>query len=505
MRFGLDENIIDKMISIFEANPKVNEALIFGSRAKGNYRPDSDIDIAIKGFDISLDDILKISIAFEDKGITYKFDLIDYNSIKEPALNEHIDRVGIEFYSRWKGYKLGNVLEIKYGKDHKELKEGNIPIYGSGGIMRYGNKALYEKKSILIPRKGSLNNIFYKEEPFWTVDTMFWTIINEEIVYPKFLFYQLTIVDYTNLNVGSAVPSLTVPVIEAIDINLPPLSEQTAIATILSSLDDKIDLLHRQNKTLEQLAETLFRQMMSEPRFLGLKDDHDSNKNQENQVNQENQGSDNVEEAEESWELGTLEDLVVVKYGKDHQKIHDGKIPVFGSGGLMRKVNKSLYDLESVLIPRKGSLNNILYIDEPFWTVDTMFYTEMKKDNIAKFIYHFLKGLDLASMNVGSAVPSMTTEILNNLILRIPSDLVLKRFEETVSPIYKKKKSNQTQIRTLTQLRDTLLPKLMSGEIRLNLDFHDYQDSKDFFNTNNQGNQANPNNQGSDNNLGSDK
>ena len=100
MTFGLEQHIIDKIISVFEANAKVDKAYVFGSRAKGNYRPDSDIDIAIKGIDITLNDILKMSVAFEDKGIKNKIDLIDYTSIKEPALQEHIVRVGIEFYSR---------------------------------------------------------------------------------------------------------------------------------------------------------------------------------------------------------------------------------------------------------------------------------------------------------------------------------------------------------------------------------------------------------------------
>ena len=98
-----------------------------------------------------------------------------------------------------------------------------------------------------------------------------------------------------------------------------------------------------------------------------------------------------------------------------------------------------------------------------------MFYTEMKRNNIAKFIYHFVKGLDLASMNVGSAVPSMTTEVLNNMPIDIPPDTFFEQFENTVGIYYKKIKTNQTQIQTLSALRDTLLPKLMSGEVRVEI------------------------------------
>jgi type I restriction enzyme, S subunit len=237
---------------------------------------------------------------------------------------------------------------------------------------------------------------------------------------------------------GSTVEGIKAAELKKLEISLPPLPEQTAIASILSSLDDKIDLLHRQNATLEKMAETLFRQWF-------------------------------VEEAKEEWEDGKLSDLVVVKYGKDHKKLLDGNIPVYGSGGLMRHAEKSLYDKESVLIPRKGTLNNVMYQDEPFWTVDTMFYTEMKIPNVAKFVYHFVKEQDLAAMNVGSAVPSMTTEILNNMPLDLPPNEVFERFEKAVSPLYSKIKSNQTQIRTLTALQDTLLPKLMSGELRVKI------------------------------------
>jgi len=177
-----------------------------------------------------------------------------------------------------------------------------------------------------------------------------------------------------------------------------------------------------------------------------------------------------VEEAREDWEDGLLGDLVDVKYGKDHKKLTDGTFPVYGSGGIMRYAEKALYENESVLIPRKGTLNNVIYINEPFWTVDTMFYTIMKKPNLAKFIYLFVKGKDLASMNVGSAVPSMTTQVLNNMPLQIPPEKDLEYFEYMVKPSFRKIKSNQNQIQILEKLRDTLLPKLMSGRVKLKVD-----------------------------------
>ena len=170
-------------------------------------------------------------------------------------------------------------------------------------------------------------------------------------------------------------------------------------------------------------------------------------------------------EADPNWPLGHLSDLIDVKYGKDHKKLADGVYPVYGSGGIMRYVERPLYEKESVLIPRKGTLNNVMYVNQPFWSVDTMFYTEMKQANVAKFVYHFVKSKDLASMNAGSAVPSMTTAILNALELRIPSAEALLQFKNSVAPMYEMMKKNEDQSRKLTELRDALLPKLMSGEI----------------------------------------
>ena len=172
-----------------------------------------------------------------------------------------------------------------------------------------------------------------------------------------------------------------------------------------------------------------------------------------------------VTEASLSWPLGHLSDLVEVKYGKDHKKIAAGIYPVYGSGGIMRYVERPLYKNESVLIPRKGSLNNVMYVNQPFWSVDTMFYTEMKQPNVAKFVYHFIKSKDLASMNAGSAVPSMTTAILNSLELSIPSTEALKHFETLVAPMYEMMLKNEEQSHKLAELRNALLPKLMSGEI----------------------------------------
>ena len=165
------------------------------------------------------------------------------------------------------------------------------------------------------------------------------------------------------------------------------------------------------------------------------------------------------------WQVGTLKDMLEVRYGKEHKKLADGAIPVYGSGGLMRHVEKALYNGESVLIPRKGTLNNVMRVTGEFWTVDTMFYSVPRKTGAAKYLYHILSKLDLTSMNSGSAVPSMTTDILNAIKIILPPDKVLKDFDCLTSFFWESIETKKMEMQKLAQLRDALLPELMSGVI----------------------------------------
>ncbi|CAM3130131.1 restriction endonuclease subunit S [Kaistella daneshvariae] len=93
--------------------------------------------------------------------------------------------------TNWKEYKLSDLMQIKYGKDHKHLADGPYPLYGSGGVMRYVEKPLYEEESILIPRKGTLSNLFYLNTPFWSVDTMFYSRLIKSWLYQNIFFILL--------------------------------------------------------------------------------------------------------------------------------------------------------------------------------------------------------------------------------------------------------------------------------------------------------------------------
>ena len=257
------------------------------------------------------------------------------------------------------------------------------------------------------------------------------------MVEPLFLYYNLSnrYEELRQLSDGTSTRGgLSGWIVRRMAINLPPIDIQKKIIDVLYAIDQKIECNIAINKNLEKQAQAIYRNIF-------------------------------IENYEKSWIEGSLSELVSIKYGRDHKKLNNGIYPVYGSGGIMRYVDRALYDKESVLIPRKGSLNNILYVNEPFWSVDTMFYTEMKRNNIAKFIFHFMKGLDLTLLNAGSAVPSMTTEILNSIPVHLPDTENLQRFENLVSPLYILMQDHILESKRLSSLRDTLLLRLMSGEL----------------------------------------
>ena len=466
MKYGLSEEQLAEIIAFIKGYPEVEEAILFGSRAIDTYKEASDIDIAIKGEKVTAG--LAATIKFdleEDTFLPFFFDVLAYPSLTNRALIEHIDNKGVRLFGGdvgggWVEYKLGDVLEIKYGKDHKKLNDGIIPVYGSGGIMRYADTALYDEESILIPRKGTLNNIFYLNKPFWTVDTLFYTKPNKSLVNIKFLYYQLSEIDFNALNVGSAVPSLTVSVLNDVLLYLPELPEQKAIANVLSSLDDKIDLLHRQNKTLEAMAETLFRQWF-------------------------------IEEAKEDWEDGVLNDEFdfIMGQSPSGSSFNDegNGVPMFqGNADFgFRFPKERVFTTEPTRFACK--FDTLISVRAPVGAqnmapkeccIGRGVAAFRYKSNNEYYTYTYFKLRSLMEEikqfnNEGTVFGSISKSDFEGIITAIPSNEIVVKFEKEVKPINDKIITNCHQIQTLEKLRDNLLPKLMSGEVRVAYDQQD--------------------------------
>lgn len=152
----------------------------------------------------------------------------------------------------FKRYVFCDLAKIKYGKNQKKVLSatGNIPIYGTGGLMGYATTALYNKPSVLIGRKGTIGKVKYVERPFWTVDTLFYTIVNTELIIPKYLYYVMSLIDLNKYNEGTTIPSLRTETLNRLELNIPSLEEQKKILSYLNPIDDRIELNNMINNNL---------------------------------------------------------------------------------------------------------------------------------------------------------------------------------------------------------------------------------------------------------------
>lgn len=365
----------------------------------------------------------------------------------------------------WKEYKLGGVIELIGGGTPKTSNpnywNGDIPWlsvvdFNKGrkyvsqteksitedGLNNSSTKIL-EKGDIIISARGTVGVIAMLDKPMAFNQSCYGIRSKKEFSFNDYLYYLLknTVVELSQFSHGGVFDTITRDTFNEIDILLPPLPEQTAIASILSSLDDKIDLLHRQNETLEKMAEALFRQWF-------------------------------VEKAEEDWEEVEFGNFLKPQKGKNLTKAKaiEGRYFVV-AGGLepMCTHNESNTEAPVITISASGANAGFvrLYHDK-VWSSDSS-YIDNTITPYVYFSYLFLKSNQkiLFDKQTGSAQPHIYPQQIMELdFFKYPIHLIIE-FENRCKSFFQKVKSNQTQIHTLTSLRDTLLPKLMSGEVRV--------------------------------------
>jgi type I restriction enzyme S subunit len=364
--------------------------------------------------------------------------------------------------SEWRECKLEDACIFQRGHDlpKTDMLSGNIPVAGSNGIIGYHSIATTKGPGITIGRSGNIGTPKFYQTDFWAHNTVLY-VKDFKKNNEKFIFYFLHIFDFAGFNAGSAVPTLNRNHIHEIPILLPPLPEQRAIASVLSSIDDKIDLLYRQNKTLEAMAETLFRQWF-------------------------------VEEADEGWEEGKILDYCL--HHKDGVKPQNQPNEIFSHYSIPAFDNSlnPVIECGSEIQSNKYSVvqNSFLFSKlnpnkvKRIWLIlddlnenaicSTEFQVVRPKDKkYLFFTYLWLsipQNYDEIASGVGGTSGSHQridpADIFNFACPLIGDDLLIS-LNSKVAPIFMKVMENRVQIRTLEKLRDTLLPKLMSGEVRV--------------------------------------
>jgi type I restriction enzyme, S subunit len=339
---------------------------------------------------------------------------------------------------------------------------GSVPIYSSSGITGFHNEKITNGPGVITGRYGTIGKVFYSPTEYWPLNTTLYVEdfkSNNEL----FVYYLLQQLDWEKYSDKSAVPGVNRNDVHQEIVSIPSIDEQKAIASVLSSLDDKIDLLHRQNTTLERMAETLFRQWF-------------------------------VEEAQEDWEECTLDDLISVKGGTTPST----KEPSFWNGDINWTSPRDLSNQQSVFMfdtERKITEKGLAQIGSGLLPVGTLLmssrapigylaitdipvainqgYIAIVCDKLVSnyFMYLWCKVNmeQIKNAGNGSTFEEISKSNFKELTTLQPSNEAISKFDKTVEPVFAKIKTNQKQIQTLEKLRDNLLPKLMSGEVRVDL------------------------------------
>ena len=168
------------------------------------------------------------------------------------------------FKGKWETKRLGEVLKVRHGKSQHGITaaDGKYPILASGGEIGRTNSYLYDRPSVLIGRKGTIDSPQYLDSPFWTVDTLFFTEIANEAD-AKFVFYKFTMIRWRSYNEASGVPSLNAKTIENIEVAVPPLPEQTAIASVLSDMDVELAALEQRRDKTRALKQGMMQELLT--------------------------------------------------------------------------------------------------------------------------------------------------------------------------------------------------------------------------------------------------
>lgn len=352
-------------------------------------------------------------------------------------------------------YKLKDLVALKYGKSQKSVEDnenGKYPILGTGGIIGYAKEPLYNKPSVLIGRKGTIDKIRYVDSPFWTIDTLFYTEINTDLINPQYLYYRLLDVDFKNLNEGTTIPSLRTQTLYEIELEIDDIQTQNKIVDVLATIDKKIKQNTHTNNNLQELL--LYK------------------------YNSYFQGK---------ISNGKLKDIVLktnrtIKKDKINESLKYYPIDVLPKNNIILQDGKSIEEAQSSLIEfNKNEIlvgamrvyfHRVCLTNNSGITRNTTFVLKPKDED---YLYYSLLTLyqdsfiDYASItSKGTTMPYAVWEnVCSEFDIYIPTKEELEEFNIVCKVILNKMNINQAENQNLEQIRDTLLPKLMNGEIDL--------------------------------------
>lgn len=351
-------------------------------------------------------------------------------------------------------YTLSDLATIKYGKNQKKVLSdgGTVPIFGTGGLMGFATTSLYDKPSVLIGRKGTIGKVKYVEQPFWTVDTLFYTIINTDLVIPKYLFYVMSLIDLNNYNEGTTIPSLRTETLNRLEFDIPDLEEQRKILSCLNPIDEKIELNNAINNNLFEQAQALYKD-----RFIDLTPFDGS--------------------MPSDWHLGTVSEIIELHDSKriplsSRERAELDKIyPYYGATSVMDYVDRYLFDGIYLLLGEDGTVVDgqgfpiLQYVEGKFWVNNHAHIITGKNGFTVELLYLLFSLTNVQSIVTGAVQPKISQANLNKVPVVIPSKTELTAFDESIQPFFAEIRNLRSENDRLASVRDNLLPRLMGGEL----------------------------------------
>jgi type I restriction enzyme S subunit len=325
----------------------------------------------------------------------------------------------------------------------KRIRPGDVPIVYSNGPLGTHNQAMAKAPGIVTGRSGTIGNIHFIERDFWPHNTALWVTSFCGNV-PQFVRYLLDTVDLASLATGSGVPTLNRNDVHVVRVALPESPvEQAAIAEALSDVDEAIASQEAVIAKKRALKTATMQALLSATRRLpGFSGE---------------------------WEVKALGQCLKVRHGKSQAAVEsvNGKYPILATGGEIGRADAYLHPGPSVLIGRKGTIDRPQYSEGPFWSIDTLFYTEVDASADAKFLFYKFQMIDWRTYNEASGVPSLSSTTIEAIEVEMP-----KRDEQTaiaavISDFDLDLYENEAKLAKLQNLKTGMMQQLLTGKIRL--------------------------------------
>lgn len=346
----------------------------------------------------------------------------------------------------WKKCTLGDAIKLQRGFDlpGRLRRAGLIPIVSSSGITDYHQIAAASGPGVVTGRYGTIGEVFYVEGDYWPLNTTLY-VKDFKGNSPLFISHLLKTVDFASHSGKSGVPGVNRNDLHELEISLPPLAEQNAIASALSDMDAllaKLDQLIAKKRDIKQAA---MQELLTGRRRLP--------------------GHGNIQ-----WRAIRLGDVLAVRHGKSQHEVvkSGGEYPILASGGEIGRTDHWLYNKPSVLIGRKGTIDNPLYVDRPFWTIDTLFYTEIDTTiAVEKYIYYVFKLIDWRSYNEASGVPSLSSSTISSINFKCPPREEQAEIAALLTDMDTEITALEARREKTLRLKQGMMQELLSGRVRL--------------------------------------